>query len=117
MADRYVVAMLMLHFGTPRDQEARRQLADALPPGSEVAEPDEVGVFEVHVDAGDYERALNIVWDAGGGVGHRRPHRLPRAPRPPRALARLQRAPCRGLIPSPTTRPRRRRGGGSAHRR
>ena len=46
MADRYVVAMLMLHVGTPRDQEARRQLADALPPGSEVAEPDEVGVLE-----------------------------------------------------------------------
>ncbi|WP_445150716.1 hypothetical protein [Baekduia sp. Peel2402] len=40
MADRHVVGMLMLHFGTPRDQEARWQLADALPPGSEVAEPD-----------------------------------------------------------------------------
>ena len=69
MADRYVVAMLMLHFGTPRDREARRQLADALPPGSEVAEPDEVGVFEVQVDAGDYEQALNIVWDAVAASG------------------------------------------------
>ena len=69
MADRYVVAMLMLHVGTPRDQEARRQLADALPPGSEVAEPDEVGVFEVHVDADDYEQALNIVWDAVAASG------------------------------------------------
>jgi hypothetical protein len=29
MADRYVVAMLMLHFGTPRDQEARRQRSQA----------------------------------------------------------------------------------------
>ena len=53
MADRYDVAMLMLHSGTPRDQEARRQLADALPSGSEVAEPDELGVFEVRVDADD----------------------------------------------------------------
>jgi hypothetical protein len=69
MADRYVVAMLMLHVGTPRDQEARVQLADALPPGSEVAEPDEVGVFEVHVDADDYEQALNIVWDAVAASG------------------------------------------------
>ena len=69
MADRYVVAMLMVHVGTPRDQEARRQLADALPPGSEVAEPDEVGVFEVQVDAGDYEQALNIVWDAVAASG------------------------------------------------
>ena len=56
--------MLMLHFGTPRDQEARRELADALPPGSEVAEPDEVGVFEVTLDAADQEDALDQVWDA-----------------------------------------------------
>ena len=69
MADRCVVAMLMLHVGTPRDQEARRQLADALPPGSEVAEPDEVGVFEVQVDAGDDEQALNIIWDAVAASG------------------------------------------------
>jgi len=69
MADRCVVAMLMLHVGTPRDQEARRQLADALPPGSEVAEPDEVGVFEVQVDAGDHEQALNIIWDAVAASG------------------------------------------------
>ena len=69
MADRYVVAMLMLHFGTPRDREARRQLADALPLGSEVAEPDEVGVFEVQVDAGDDEQALNIIWDAVAASG------------------------------------------------
>jgi hypothetical protein len=69
MADRYAVAMLMLHFGTPRDQEARRQLADALPPESEVGEPDEVGVFEVHVDADDYEQALSLVWDAVAASG------------------------------------------------
>ena len=69
MADRCVVAMLILHVGAPRDQEARRQLADALPPGTEVAEPDEVGVFEVQVDAGDYEQALNIVWDAVAASG------------------------------------------------
>jgi hypothetical protein len=69
MADRHAVAMLMLHFGTPRDQEARRQLADALPSGSEVTEPDEIGVFEVHVDAEDDEQALTIVWDAVAASG------------------------------------------------
>ena len=69
MAHPYTVAMLMLHFGTPRDQEARRQLADALPPGSEVTEPDEVGVFEVHVDADDFEQALTIVWNAVAASG------------------------------------------------
>ena len=69
MGDRYVVAMLMLHFGTPRDQEARRQLADALPPGSEVAEPDEVGVFEVTLDAESQEDALQRVWDGVAAAG------------------------------------------------
>ena len=69
MADRHVIAMLMLHGGTPRDQEARGQLADALPSGSEVAEPDELGVFEVQVAADDYEQALNIVWDAVAASG------------------------------------------------
>ena len=69
MADRYVVAMLMLHVGTPRDQEARRQLADALPPGSEVAEPDEVGVFEVTLDAESQEDALQRVWDGVAAAG------------------------------------------------
>ena len=63
MADRYVVAMLMLHFGTPRDQEARQELGAALP-GAKVTKPDELGVFEVHVDAEDYEQALQKVWDA-----------------------------------------------------
>jgi hypothetical protein len=69
MADRHAVAMLMLHAGTPRDQEARGQLADALPSGSEVSEPDQVGVFEVRVDADDDEQALNIVWDAVAASG------------------------------------------------
>jgi hypothetical protein len=69
MADRHVVGMLLLHFGTPRDQEARRQLADALPPGSEVTEPDEAGVFEVRVAADDHEQALSIVWDAVAASG------------------------------------------------
>ena len=30
MADRFVVSMLMLHYGTPRDQQAREELAAAL---------------------------------------------------------------------------------------
>jgi hypothetical protein len=63
------VAMLMLHHGTPRDREAREQLAEALPDGSEVTEPDDVGVFEVEVEAGDQEEALRIVWDAVAASG------------------------------------------------
>jgi hypothetical protein len=60
--------MLMLHHGTPRDQEARAAHAAALP-GGEVAEPDEVGVFEVVVDADDREDALQRVWNAVAASG------------------------------------------------
>jgi hypothetical protein len=63
MADRYHVAMLMLHFGTPRDERAREELQAALPDG-EVGPPDELGVFEVTVPADDFEAALRKVWDA-----------------------------------------------------
>ncbi|MGZ6639663.1 MAG: hypothetical protein ACXVII_43420 [Solirubrobacteraceae bacterium] len=69
MVDRFVVSMLMLHFGTPRDQQAREELAAALPADAEVTEPDELGVFDVHVDADDLEQALNVVWDAVAASG------------------------------------------------
>ena len=61
--------MLMLHYGTPRDREAREQLAAALP-DTEITEPDDVGVFEIELDADDQEHALQRVWDAGA-----QPHR------------------------------------------
>jgi hypothetical protein len=61
--------MLLVHFGTPRDQEAREQLADALPDDAEVGEPDEIGVFEVAVEAEDLEEALQTVWDAVAASG------------------------------------------------
>ena len=64
MAERHVIGMLMLHFGTPRDQQAREELAAALPADAEVSQPDELGVFEVRVDADDEEHALQTVWDA-----------------------------------------------------
>jgi hypothetical protein len=60
--------MLMLHFGTPRDQEAREQLALALPEG-DVGEPDDVGVFDVVLEAADLEDALRHVWDAVAASG------------------------------------------------
>jgi hypothetical protein len=68
MAHRQRVAMLMLHFGTPRDQESRAQLAAALPE-AEVSQPDEIGVFEVALDAEDLEEALQRVWDAVAASG------------------------------------------------
>lgn len=60
--------MLLLHVGTPRDQEAREQLAAALP-GAQIGEPDDVGVFEVAVDAEDEEAALQRIWDAVAASG------------------------------------------------
>jgi hypothetical protein len=57
------IAMLMLHLGTPRDQEAREQLSAVLP-DAQISEPDETGAFEVVLDAEDRERALERVWDA-----------------------------------------------------
>lgn len=60
--------MLELHSGTPRDEEARRQLAQALE-DAEITEPDEVGAFEIHLEADDEEAALQRVWDAVAAAG------------------------------------------------
>ncbi len=69
MAERRKIGMLLLHGGTPRDLQTREELAAALPPGSDVSEPDEIGVFEVAVDAEDQEDALARVWDAVAASG------------------------------------------------
>jgi hypothetical protein len=61
---RQRVAMLMMHLGTPRDRRAREELAAALPPDAIVGEPDEIGVFEIELEAGDFEDALHQVWNA-----------------------------------------------------
>jgi hypothetical protein len=68
MAQRHTVAMLLLHPGTPRDEQARADLADALP-GAEVGPSDELGVFEITVEADDVEQALQRVWDAVAASG------------------------------------------------
>jgi hypothetical protein len=69
MAERHAIGMLLLHGGTTRDREAVAELEDALPPGSRVGEPDEVGEFEVVVEADDQESALQTVWDAVAAAG------------------------------------------------
>jgi hypothetical protein len=63
MAQRHTVAMLLLHPGTPRDEQAREQLAAVLP-DAELGAADELGVFEIALDADDAEQALQRVWDA-----------------------------------------------------
>jgi hypothetical protein len=68
MAERHKIAMLMLHDGTPRDLEAREQLAAALP-DAEITQADDVGVFEIGLDAEDQEHALQRAWDAVAASG------------------------------------------------
>jgi hypothetical protein len=58
----------MLHYGTPRDQEARAELAAVLT-DAEISEPDDIGVFEITLEAEDQEDALQRVWDAVAASG------------------------------------------------
>jgi hypothetical protein len=60
--------MLLLHDDSPRDLEARAQLGAALSE-AQVGEPDELGVFEITVEADDQEQALQRVWDAVAASG------------------------------------------------
>ena len=67
MAGRCAIGMLVLDRGVAA-ADARKQLAAALP-GAEISEPDEVGVFEVTLDAGSQEDALQRVWDGVAAAG------------------------------------------------
>ena len=63
-----IVEMYLLHGGSPRDLQAREELAAALP-DAELTEPDDVGVFEIQLEADDKEQALQLVWDAVAASG------------------------------------------------
>jgi hypothetical protein len=65
---RYTIDMLLLHPRTPRDKEARAQLAAALP-GADIGQPDDLGAFEITLEADDLEGALRTVWDAVAASG------------------------------------------------
>jgi hypothetical protein len=69
MAERRRVGMLLIHGGTPKDRECRERLAEALPGEAVVGEPDELGVFEIELDAEDQEDALMKVWNAVAASG------------------------------------------------
>ena len=61
--------MLMLHGGTARDHEAHDQLKAVLPEGAEAGEADDLGVFEITLEAEDREDALRQVWNAVAASG------------------------------------------------
>ena len=68
MTEVQEVAMLMRHNVSPRDREAREQLAAALP-GAKLTEPDDEGVFDIFLDADSEAQALERVFDAIGASG------------------------------------------------
>jgi hypothetical protein len=68
MAQPYTIGMLLLHGDSPRDEQAHEKLAAALP-GAEVGPPDDLGVFEITVEADDLDQALGRVWDGVGASG------------------------------------------------
>jgi hypothetical protein len=61
--------MLLIHGGTPKDLESRERLAEALPDDAVIAEPDELGVFEIELDGDDQEDALRKVWNGVAASG------------------------------------------------
>jgi hypothetical protein len=68
MTHSYTIPMLLLHDDSPRDLEAHDQLRAALP-GARVSEPDDVGAFDITLEAEDLDRALERVWDAVAASG------------------------------------------------
>ena len=68
--------MYLLHGGTPAGPRGSRRAALQLP-DAEPTEPDDVGVFEIHLNADDKEQALSRIWDAVALSGTGRSHRLP----------------------------------------
>jgi hypothetical protein len=67
MAQRFAIGMVLLDRGA-LSEEARSRFIAALDGGS-ATEPDEVGAFEVSVECGSHEDALNRVWDAVAAAG------------------------------------------------
>jgi hypothetical protein len=61
--------MLLIHGGTPKDRECRKRLAEALADDAVVGQPDELGVFEIELDAEDQDDALMKVWNAVAASG------------------------------------------------
>lgn len=58
-----------MHGGTPKDLEARERLAEVLPEGAVVGEPDDLGVLEIELEAADQEDALTTVWNGVAASG------------------------------------------------
>jgi hypothetical protein len=67
MAERFAIGMVLLDRGALSD-EARSRFVGALDGGT-ATEPDETGAFEVSLECGSQEEALERVWDAVAAAG------------------------------------------------
>ena len=69
MSEQHRVGLLAMHGNTPRDHQARDQLAAALP-GAEVAPiEDDTGAFEIALEAASQDDAVQRVIDAIAAAG------------------------------------------------
>jgi hypothetical protein len=66
---RFTVGLVAEHTDTPRDQEAREQLADVLTDGEFAPIDAETGVFEVELEADTQDDATQRVIDAIAEAG------------------------------------------------
>jgi hypothetical protein len=60
---------IAMYMPDPLVTHAREDLAAALPDSAEAGEPDELGFFEIAVEADDQEQALLTVWNALAASG------------------------------------------------
>src|SRR3954452_23206414 len=65
----FEIGLITQHGITPRDEEAREQLAAVLPDDATTSELDADGAFTVTVEADDLDSALTLVWDAVAASG------------------------------------------------
>jgi hypothetical protein len=65
----YRVGLVTMHGNTPRDQEARDQLADALPDAELTPIEDETGAFEVALEADSFDAAVQRVINGIASAG------------------------------------------------
>jgi hypothetical protein len=66
---QFEIGLLTQHGDSRRDEQAREQLAAALPDGAQVGAVDADGAFDVTLEADDLDVALTTVWDAVAASG------------------------------------------------
>jgi hypothetical protein len=65
----FSIDMIMLPRGEVKNQRSFSSIVQWMGQAATVSEPDESGVFQIELDAGDEEEALTHAWNAVGGSG------------------------------------------------